>query len=149
MTEFHVEYRIEVEADSAEEAAQKVADILGDGGAARGAYHVRPHPPQPEVSEVLVDLEEAACARHLALYRTLAPKMRAELTAAVLEDGHLYPYSSGRWSYREQNRHGARGVHAITISRLRALALIEWDRFGYVPTSFGVHVVRAAHPADT
>lgn len=40
MTEYHVEYRIEVDAESPEEAARKVAAILGGGGAGRGVYHV-------------------------------------------------------------------------------------------------------------
>lgn len=41
--EWHVEYRIEVEAESAEEAARKVAVLLANGGAERGVYHVHEH----------------------------------------------------------------------------------------------------------
>lgn len=51
--EWHVEYRIEVEAESAEDAADIVRDILATGGAERGAYHVRPH-----VAEVLIDFDQ-------------------------------------------------------------------------------------------
>lgn len=40
MTEFHVEYRIEVDADNPRAAAEQVAGILANGGAQRGVYHV-------------------------------------------------------------------------------------------------------------
>lgn len=40
MTEYHVEYRIEVDAESREEAARKVAYLLANGGAGRGSYQV-------------------------------------------------------------------------------------------------------------
>lgn len=42
-TEYHVEYRIEVNAETPREAAEKVATILAGGGAERGVYHVRRH----------------------------------------------------------------------------------------------------------
>lgn len=63
MTEYHVEYRIEVDAESAREAALKVAAILADGGAERGVYHVREHDaggPGRERAEVEIDL--GACS---------------------------------------------------------------------------------------
>lgn len=62
MTEWHVEYRIEVEAETPEDAAQTVADILSMGGAQRGAYHVREHViggPGRERAEVVIDLDPA------------------------------------------------------------------------------------------
>lgn len=64
MTEFHVEYRIEVEAETARDAVEKVADMLGDGGAARGNYHVMPNlmvigmPLRPGEIEIDLDPEE-------------------------------------------------------------------------------------------
>lgn len=41
MTEFRVEYAIEVEADTHEDAARKVAHLLANGGARRGSYEVK------------------------------------------------------------------------------------------------------------
>lgn len=61
MTEYHVEYRIEVEAESPEAAARKVAAILTYGGAERGVYHVRKHNHAGagvEFAEVEIDLED-------------------------------------------------------------------------------------------
>lgn len=62
MSEFHVEYRIEVEADTHEQAARKVARMLANGGAARGSYAVRTHPARftlhPEFADITVDLGE-------------------------------------------------------------------------------------------
>lgn len=61
MTEYHVEYRIEVDAESPEEAARKVAAILAGGGAGRGAYHVREHHFGTEYDEVEIDLSLIEC----------------------------------------------------------------------------------------
>lgn len=61
MAEWHVEYRIEVSATTAQEAADIVADILASGGALHGVYHVRPHTtggPGREFAEVVIDLGE-------------------------------------------------------------------------------------------
>lgn len=59
MTEFHVEYRIEVEADAPEDAASLVASILANGGAERGVYHVKEH--GIEAVETVVDLDRDGC----------------------------------------------------------------------------------------
>lgn len=63
--EYHVEYRIEVEADSPRAAAEQVAALLAGGGAERGVYHVREHDaggPGRERAEVVIDLDERTCA---------------------------------------------------------------------------------------
>ena len=59
MTEYHVTYTIEVDADSPLAAATIVADILESGGGRRGAYDVREHA-NPDAPVVLIDLEEVA-----------------------------------------------------------------------------------------
>lgn len=84
---------------------------------------------------------------HLVVYRSLSAKQRTELAAAVNKDGHLYPYSSGRWSHREGNRRGARWVHVTTLNRLRERGLIEWDNYGYMPTEQGRRVIAAGEAA--
>lgn len=60
MTEYHVEYRIEVDAASPEEAALAVADILAGAGGRRGVYHVREHVDGSD--EVEVDLSLVQCS---------------------------------------------------------------------------------------
>ena len=57
VTEYHVEYRIEVEADTPEDAAVLVAGILAHGGAERGVYHVRRHAAGTPRAEVAIDLD--------------------------------------------------------------------------------------------
>lgn len=63
MTEYHVAYYIEVEADTPEGAALEAAEILAQS-ARNGVYHVRPRSdggPGRERAEVKVDL--GACSR--------------------------------------------------------------------------------------
>lgn len=60
-TEFHVEYRIEVTADSPREAALQVAQLLTER-AERGVYHVRRHSASGTAHwEEAIDL--SACAK--------------------------------------------------------------------------------------
>lgn len=61
MTEYHVEYRIEVDAESHEEAARKVAAILAGGGAGRGVYHVNDTRQSRIHEAVEIDLSQLEC----------------------------------------------------------------------------------------
>lgn len=68
MMEYHVEYRIEVEASTPEDAVALVAGILASGGAERGSYHVMPFageqmPLRPGEIEIDLDLDERECSR--------------------------------------------------------------------------------------
>lgn len=58
MTEFHVEYRIEVNAETHEAAARKVARLLANGGARRGEYAVSVHSDVLQHVVASVDLGE-------------------------------------------------------------------------------------------
>ncbi len=61
MTEYHVEYRIEVDAESYEDAARKVAAILASGGAGRGVYYVNNHETEEAFNATRVDLSQIEC----------------------------------------------------------------------------------------
>lgn len=128
-SEWHVEYRIEVDAESAEDAARQVATMLANGGAERGVYQVSLHSDVLQHPVIEIDLDEGSfedgdrecsrCGEEVSILNSQDECLGCEEERAT------------RAALEREGRESVRKGTAL------AAALAELDRDGYVHVAHG------------